>query len=65
MRQEMMKLLQSVFCRICLAENYPKSVGSVSECFPTLRLPLASTQNGNTSAAKIMGQEIMKLLPEM
>jgi len=48
-----------------LAENYPKCVGSVSECFPTLGLPLASAQNGNTSAAEIMGQEIMKLLPEM
>jgi len=48
-----------------LAENYPKCVASVSECFPTLGLPLASAQNGNTSAAKIMGQEIMKLQPEM
>jgi len=36
----------------------------VSEWFPTLGLPLASAQNGNTSAAKIMGQEIVKLLPE-
>jgi len=51
--------------QICLPENDPKCFGSVSECFPTLGLPLATAQNGNTSAAKIMGHEMMKLLPEM
>jgi len=36
-----------------------------SRMFGHLQIAFNTAQNGNTLAAKIMGQEIVKLLPEM
>jgi len=65
MCQEIMKLLQQVYFADVLAGNLSKRRRQCSRMFPHLRIASGTAQNGNTSATKIMGQEIVKLLPEV
>jgi len=65
MCQEIMKLLPEVYFA-------PKLAGKLSEMrrhcirmFSHLRTASGMAQNGNTSATKTMGHEIVKLLPEV
>jgi len=63
--QEIAKLLPEVYLAPMLAGNWFKMHWQCFRMFSHLRIASGTAQNGNTSAIKIMGQEIVKLLPEM
>jgi len=65
MCQEIVKLLPEVYCATMLAGKLAKMHRQCFRMFVHLRIASGTAQNGNTSATKIMGQEIMKLLPEV
>jgi len=65
MGQEIMKLLQQVYFADVLAGNLSKMRRQCFRMFAHLRIASGTAQNGNTSATKIVGQEIVKLLPEV
>jgi len=60
-----MKLLPEVYFATILAGNLFKMHRQCSKMFLYIRIASGTTQNGNTSATKIMGQEIVKLLLEI
>jgi len=65
MGQEIVKLLPEVYFATMLARNLSKMRRQSFKMFSHLRIASGMAQNGNTSATKIMGQEIVKLLPEV
>ena len=58
--QEMVKLLQQVCFADMLAGELSKRCQQSFRMFPHTWVAFGNAQNGNTSAAKIMGQEIVK-----
>jgi len=64
MGQEIVKLLPEVYFATMLAGNSSKMHQQCIRMFSHLRTASGMAQNGNTSATKTMGHEIMKLLPE-
>jgi len=65
MCQEIMKLLPEVYFATMLAANLSKMCQQCFRTFPHLQIASGTAQNDNTSATKIIGQEIVKLLPEV
>jgi len=65
MGQEIVKLLPEVYFATMLARNWSKMHRQCFRMFCHLRIASGTAQNGNTSATKTMGQEIVKLLPEV
>jgi len=65
MGQEIVKLLPEVYFATMPAGKLSKMRRQCSTMFPHIRIAFGTTQNGNTSATKIMGQEIVKLLPKV
>jgi len=65
MCQEIVKFLPEVYFATMLAGNWSKMGRQCSRTFSHFRIASGTAQNGNTSATKIMGQDIMKLLPEI
>jgi len=65
MCQEIMKLLLEVYFATMLVGNLSKMRRQSFRMFFHLRIASGKAQNGNTSATKIIGQEIVKLLPEV
>jgi len=65
MGHEIMKLLPEVYFAPKLAGNLSKMHQQCIRMFFHLRTASGMAQNGNTSATKTMGHEIMKLLPEV
>jgi len=65
MGQEIMKLLPEVYFATMLAGNWSKIRRQCSKAFSYLRIASGTAQKGNTSATKIIGQEIVKFLPEV
>jgi len=66
------KLLPEMYFTDMFARKSSKMHRKWFRKFPHTRIAIGTTQiaagtaqNGNTSATKIMGQEIMKLLPEI
>ena len=59
MGQEIMKLLPEVYLATMLAGNVSKMHRQSFRMFSHLRIASGTAQNGNTSANKIMGQEIV------
>ena len=57
--QEIMKTLPEVYFATMLAGTLSKMHRQSSKMFSHLRIASGTAQNGNTSATKIMGQEIM------
>jgi len=60
--QEIMKLLLEVYFAPMLAGKLSKMRRQCFRMFSYFRIASGTTQNGNTSATKIMCQEIMKML---
>ena len=65
MGQEIKKLLLEVYFATMPAGKLSKMRRQSFRTFSHLRIASGTAQNGNTSATKIMGQEIVKLLPEV
>jgi hypothetical protein len=65
MCQEIVKLLPEVYLAPMLAGKLSEMHRQSFRMFSHLRIASGTAQNGNTSAIKIMGQEIVKLLPEV
>jgi len=65
MGQEIVKLLREVYFATRLDRNLSKMHWQFFKMFSHLQIASGTAQNGNTSANKIMGQEIVKLLPEI
>jgi len=65
MGQEIVKLLPEVYFATMLAGNWSKMHRQSFRMFSHFRIASGTAQNGNTSAIKTMGQEIVKLLPEV
>jgi len=60
-----MKLLPEVYFAPMLAGKLSKMHRQCFRMFSHFRIVAGMAQNGNTSAKKTMGQEIVKLLPEV
>jgi len=65
MCQEIVKLLPEVYFTTMLAGKWSKIRRQCSRTFSHFRIASGKAQNGNTSATKIIGQEIVKFLPEV
>ena len=65
MCQEIMKLLLEIYFAHMLARKLSKIRRQCFTMFPHTRIAFGTTQNGNTLAAKIMCQEMVKLLLEV
>jgi len=65
MGQEIVKLLPEVYFAPMLAGNRSKMRRQSFRTFSHLWIASGTAQNANTSAMKIMGQEIVILLPEI
>jgi len=65
MGQEIVKMLPEVYFATMLAGNWSKMRRQSSKTFSHCRIASGMAQNGNTTATKTMGQEIVKLLPEV
>jgi len=65
MCQEIMKLLPEVYFAPMLVGKLSEMRRQCFRMFSHLRIASGMAQNGNTSAIKIMGQEIVKLLPKI
>jgi len=63
--QEIVKLLPELSLATMLAGNLSKMRRQSFRMFSHLRIASGTAQNGNTPATKIIGQEIVKLLPEV
>jgi len=65
MCQEIVKLLLEVYFATMFAGKLSKMCWQSFRMFPHTWNAFGTAQNGNTSTTKIMGQEIVKLLPEV
>jgi len=65
MCQEIVKLLPEVYFAPMLAGKLSEMRRQYFRMFSHLRIASGTAQNGNTSAIKIISQEIVKLLPEI
>ena len=65
MCQEIVKMLPEVYFATMLAGNWSKMRRQCFRMLTHLRIASGTAQKGNTSATKSMGQEIVKLLPEV
>ena len=65
MGQDIMKLLPEIYFEDRLAGELSQMCRHSFKMFSHFRIASSMAKNGNTSATKIMGQEIVKLLPEV